>query len=216
MAGPTPALRPAGLLVIVAGPLGVVLAGGKSSRMGTDKALVEVAGIPMIAWVVTALESVSSGILVAGREGRMVGYECVPDRDSEAGSVAGPLAGLVTVIERVQPPQSLVVVAVDHPFVKRATLGALVERFDGGRVVVPIADGVRQVTVAVYPASIRREAEAQLVDGGSLQTLLDEVEVDEVDEEEWRRWGEDGRSWFGVDKPDDVAAGLTSFGLPIE
>ena len=194
--------------------MGVVLAGGASSRMGADKALVLVAGVPMIAWVVTALESVTAdGILISGREGRMVGYECVPDRYPE---FSGPLAGLATIMEWAEPVQPLVVVAVDHPFVRAATLAALVDRLDGVRAVVPVADGIRQVTVAVYPPSILDEARSALKQGGSLQTLLDEVPVDEVSPDEWREWGEDGRSWFSVDTVDAATAGLASYGLPFE
>lgn len=196
------------------GPTGVVLAGGSSSRMGTDKALVEVAGVPMIAWVVTALESACGNIFISGRQGRMVGYECVPDAPS---AIAGPLAGLVTIMNRVESSEpGLVAVAVDHPFVRRATLERLVDHYDGTRVVTPVADEVRQVTVAVYPPSIRAVAQEVLEEGGSLQTLLDHVEVQEVSEEEWRQWGEDGRSWFSVDSADAVTTGLASYGLPFE
>ena len=193
--------------------MGVVLAGGASSRMGTDKAFVEVAGSPMISWVLTALEKVTTGgILISGREGTMLSYECVPDQDPGR---AGPLSGLVTVMDRTEPSQPLVVVAVDHPYVRRATLESLVARFDGERVVVPLADGTRQVTVAVYPP-LADQAKEALADGGSLQTLVDSVAVDEVGEEAWRHWGEDGRSWFSVDTPDAVATGLESYGLPVE
>ncbi len=192
----------------------MVFAGGSSSRMGTDKALVEVAGVPMIAWVVTALESACGNIIISGRQGRMVGYECVPDDPSD---VAGPLAGLVTIVNRIESSElGLVAVAVDHPFVRRATLERLVERYDGTKVVVPVADDIRQVTVAVYPPSIGSVAQEVLGDGGSLQTLLDRAEVDEVFESEWRQWGEDGRSWFSVDSSAAVSAGLASYGLPFE
>ena len=44
-------------------PIGVMLAGGASSRMGTDKATVEVAGRPMSAWVLDALSAVCEDVL---------------------------------------------------------------------------------------------------------------------------------------------------------
>ncbi len=194
--------------------IGVVLAGGASSRMGTDKALVEVAGVPMIAWVVTALERVATaGLLISGREGRMVGYECVPDKHK---GFSGPLAGVATVMARAEASQPLVVVGVDHPFVRGPTLQSLVARFDGERVVVPVAAEIRQVTVALYPPSLAEHALTTLNQGGSLQSLLDAVPVDAVPESEWREWGEDGRSWFSVDSAEAVAAGLAAYRLPLE
>ncbi|MEE9228776.1 MAG: molybdenum cofactor guanylyltransferase [Acidimicrobiia bacterium] len=194
--------------------IGVVLAGGASRRMGTDKALVEVAGVPMISRVATALEQAAEGgILISGREGRMLGYECVPDQQT---GFAGPLVGVATVMERAEPSQALVVVGVDHPFVRGPTLRSLAARFDGERVVVPVADDVRQVTVAIYPASLAGQSQATLKEGGSLQTLLDAVPVDEVAEADWREWGEDGRSWFGADTVEAVAAGLAAYGSPLQ
>jgi molybdopterin-guanine dinucleotide biosynthesis protein A len=194
--------------------IGVVLAGGASRRMGTDKALVEVAGVPMISRVAAALEQVvGGGILVSGREGRMLGYECVPDRQP---GFSGPLVGVATVMERAEPSQALVVVGVDHPFVRGQTLRSLAARFDGERVVVPVADDVRQVTVAIYPASLAGQSQATLEEGGSLQTLLDAVPVDEVAEADWREWGEDGRSWFGADTVEAVATGLAAYGSPLQ
>lgn len=193
-------------------PIGVVLAGGASSRMGADKAFVEVADVPMISWVVRALEQVvAGGILISGREGTVLGYPGIPDR---YGDHAGPLAGLATILERAQPTQSLVVVAVDHPFVRTETLQGLVRRFDGSRAVVPVADGIRQVTVAVYAGSLAGTAAAAVADGGSLQSLLDHVGVDEVAAADWQEWGEDGRSWFSVDSVEAVADGLEAFGPP--
>ena len=59
--------------------VGVVFAGGFSSRMGTDKALVEVSGRPMIEWVADALSAVCDSVVVAGREGHLAGYRCIPD-----------------------------------------------------------------------------------------------------------------------------------------
>jgi molybdopterin-guanine dinucleotide biosynthesis protein A len=69
--------------------LGAVLAGGRSSRFGSDKASALIDGRPMLEWVVDALEPQVDGILVCGRE--LPGRSCVADRPSPD---LGPLGGL--------------------------------------------------------------------------------------------------------------------------
>lgn len=184
--------------------LGIVLAGGTSSRMGSDKALLEIEGRPMVEWVASGLSTVCESVLIAGREGHLAGYLCVEDMWP---GVHGPLAGLTTALgldERV------IVVGVDQPFVRAATLERLAA--DPGTV-VPF-DVRRQVTCAAYAPGLRADAEHEAERGGSIQSLLDRVPFRQVDEGEWRSWGEDGRSWFSVDTPEDLADGLRKYGTP--
>lgn len=193
-----------------AGPAGVILAGGASSRMGTDKALVEIGGVPMVERVGAALEQVATGgVYVQGRSGTLAGYRCVPD---DTPGRRGPLSGLATALRQLPAEAPLVAVGVDHPFVRADTLRGLVDRFDPVAAVVPIASGVRQVTVAVYGAGLDDLARRTLEAGGSLQDMLDGGSFIAVKEHEWRSWGEDGRSWFSVDSPADIDEGLARFG----
>lgn len=189
-------------------PLGVVLAGGSSRRMGRDKAEVELAGRSMGRWVVAALSAVCPEVVAAGRE-RLGELPGVPDA---VGGQAGPLAGLVGVAQR-HPDRPLLLVAVDQPWVRTETLRRL-SGLLGDRPVAPVADGVRQTTCAAYPAGLGELARKELEAGGSLQSLLDRTSFDPVVEEEWRRWGEDGRSWFSADTPVRLAEGLARFGAP--
>ena len=51
------------------------------------------------------------------------------------------------------------------------------------------------------------DAEADL----SILTILDRVDTTTVEPEEWRSWGEDGRSWFSVDTPEALQLGLSRY-----
>ncbi len=194
--------------------LGAVLAGGSSSRMGADKALVVVAGRPMIEWVAAALGEVAAGVVVAGRSETMFGLKGVPD---PVHGPVGPLAGVAAALAEASAvgADAVLAVAVDQPFVRHPTLTRLAERFNG-QAVVPEDTGVRQVTCAVYPAAWRAEAVVELEAGGSLQTLLDRMEHDLVPEDEWAGWGEDGASWFSVDDAEALEVGLARFGSVLE
>ncbi len=184
--------------------LGVVVAGGSGPRLGRDKALVLLEGRPLIAWVVDALEAVCPRVLVAGRvsgwEGRR-GLEDLP-------GVRGPLAGLAAALRE---GEEVLLLAVDQPWAKSSTLAALGQI---GGTAVPVADGVRQVTCALYSPSLASIAAAVTAQGGSLQSMLDQAPITEVGPAEWGSWDEDGRSWFSVDTPADLRRGRKLFGTP--
>jgi molybdopterin-guanine dinucleotide biosynthesis protein A len=180
--------------------IGVVLAGGAGKRMGQDKAEVVVADRPMISWVIGALEPVVNRMIISGRTGGWHGHPGLADPEG----VAGPLAGLAAGLRLGEP---VLLVAVDQPWVRTETLAKLATV---GETVVPVHDELRQVTCAVYyPVILNSVSQA-----GSLQGLMDLAPPLEVTEPVWRSWGEDGRSWFSVDRPEDVATGLERYGVP--
>jgi len=184
--------------------LGAVLAGGRSTRMGQDKADVLVQGSTMLEMVATAVRPVSDQLIVLGPDRE--GWDCWPD----SFHAQGPLAGVATALARTDKDH-VVLVAVDHPFVTTNTLRHLVEMADG-LPIVPVDDhGVRQVTCAVYPKTIADAASQEAIGGGSVQSLLDRVSFTAVTSESWRVWGEDGRSWFSADDPESLSAGLSHF-----
>ena len=69
--------------------VGVVLAGGRSQRMGRDKALLEYRGVSLLAHQVGMLSAVCEQVVVSGD---YPGFDCVPDADSGTGPLAGQLA----------------------------------------------------------------------------------------------------------------------------
>jgi molybdopterin-guanine dinucleotide biosynthesis protein A len=169
--------------------------------MGTDKAKVDVGGVPMIEKVSDALAQASQDVVILGRE--YTGFANWPDQVD----AKGPLSGIATALNRSSSDRVLVV-AVDHPFVDPNTLSQMVQ-LETNLAVVPVdEDGIRQVTCAIYPVSIAEAALEEANANGSIQSLLDRVSFEPVPSEIWRSWGEDGRSWFSADTPDDLARGL--------
>jgi len=166
--------------------------------MGRDKASVLVAGTSMLKRVEIALTPVVDRIVILGPDRE--GWECWPD----SVHAEGPLAGIATALSRTAT-ERIVVVAVDHPFVRSDFLRRIVA-IESELPVVPVDEtGVRQVTCAVYPVSIAAAAVEEAAGGGSIQTLLDRVSFRPVAPDEWRGWGEDGRSWFSIDSDSALA-----------
>ncbi len=187
--------------------LGCILAGGRGSRMGGDKADVEISGSTLLERMASIMAPVVDRVVVLGPE--RDGWECWPD---EVGA-AGPLAGITTALTRMGRGRALVV-AVDQPFARTDTLRRLAE-VESDLPVVPVDhSGTRQVTCAVYPSTVATEAREEANSGGSVQSLLDRVSFTAVTPQVWETWGEDGRSWFSVDTPASLAEGTARFTAP--
>src|SRR5918993_4259845 len=102
-----------------------VLAGGEGSRMGRPKAELQVAGVPILRHLLRRFDWPGPTLLVTapGRE-RPTGHEAFTREVSDPSPGHGPLRGILTAIEHARTP-SLVVVAVDMPFVARDQLAWL-------------------------------------------------------------------------------------------
>lgn len=182
--------------------VGAILIGGASRRMGSDKAQIEVAGVPMVRRVARVLEESGLDVVTAGGPDRIDGYPNLPDPPD----MRGPLAGLTAALENSEG-RPVILVAVDQPFVRSATLKRLLS-FQTHDVVVPIDDEYPQVTCALYRATclpaIRRIATVN--QEASIRDLLGFVNVRRIEPIEWSGWGEDGRSWRSIDTPQDLQA----------
>ena len=145
---------------------GAVLAGGKSARMGRDKATLLVGGETLLArqlrllaeagcaerLVSVAADAVLPAVMPKPGQPRVL-------RDRLVG--AGPLAGLGSVL--VEASHSLVlVIAVDMPALTAVFLRGLAAEATADVGVVPLRDGRYEPLVAVYPRAALGEASARL------------------------------------------------------
>jgi molybdopterin-guanine dinucleotide biosynthesis protein A len=99
--------------------IGVVLAGGLSSRMGSDKALLPFQGRTLLQHQVELLSPLCMRVLVSGY---YVGFDCVPDITERC----GPLGGIYSVAKQF-PNTALLVIPVDMPQLTQTQLHTLLE-----------------------------------------------------------------------------------------
>ena len=128
----------------------VILAGGESRRMGSDKAWIAVGGQPLIAQTVaTARESGVEDIFISGRAGQdYSALRCPVLLDLEPGF--GPLGGIERALHAARLPLVLVL-AVDMPNMTAAFLRKLMSRCDALTGAVPKLNGEIEPLAAVYP-----------------------------------------------------------------
>ena len=187
--------------------MGVVLAGGVSTRMGEDKALVTIGGRPMSQWVADGMTAVFESTVVIGRTGTLAGLDAYPDQGNPH---LGPLSGLTTALTMFGAP--IVMVAVDQPLVRTETLKQLAQLAGAGHTAVCI-DEIAQVTCAAYGIACREAAATQLANDGSILRMLTDAPHLRIEPDAWSAWGEDGRSWFSMDSPADIVEAEQRFRL---
>lgn len=139
----------------------VLLVGGRSSRMGSDKAFLDWHGQPLWRHQQQTLRRTHPDRIYLSvsqaNASRFSGEELLVDDVADA----GPLAGLCTALRAMETPL-LLVLAVDLPFVSAATLDLLLEPCTEGCGCVPVLADQRQPTAAVYPRELQALAERRL------------------------------------------------------
>lgn len=142
---------------------GFVLAGGKSSRMGMNKALLTLNDCTLIERTKSILEQVCEQVFIAGSS-RLYGTfgDCFEDLYRDC----GPLAGIHAALLNSPTPYSLIT-AVDTPFIGAEFLQYMVERALGSSamVTVPRVGGTVQPLCAVFSSNFLPIAEAALKSG---------------------------------------------------
>jgi molybdopterin-guanine dinucleotide biosynthesis protein A len=147
-------------------PPGLVLAGGKSSRMGTDKAFLTIGGDTILGHVVRRLLPQVSEITLNAPIGfpDPLGLRLLPDLvPGQIGPLAGVLAGLRDVQARGLQATHLLTVPSDSPFVPADLARRLKADADDPDAIVIAASGGRDHPVfGLWPVSITSDLETWL------------------------------------------------------
>lgn len=181
-----------------------VMAGGRSRRMGRDKAWIEFEGRPLIARVIDVLREVADEVIIVANEARYeeLGVRVVADRFPEGGA----LGGIATGVGAAQHDLVLVA-ACDMPFTSAAVWRSLVERADGSDAVVPMIAGEYETLHALYTKRCLPAMESALASSRMrVISFFPEVRVSEVGEDELRAVDPDLRSFTNVNTPEELAA----------
>jgi molybdopterin-guanine dinucleotide biosynthesis protein A/molybdopterin converting factor small subunit len=182
----------------------VVLAGGRSSRMGTSKALLPFDGEALIVHVVAMLRRLFHDIVVVaspGQELPAMPVTLVRDEVAYQGPVGGICYGL-----RAARSDVAFVTSCDSAFLNADLIAELVSRIPGHDVVVPHWQGRFQPLHAVYRTSVWPLLEEQLARGELRPiSLFDKVRTRRIEEDEVRRIDPEGWSFFNMNTPAEYA-----------
>lgn len=188
----------------VGGIAAFVLAGGHSSRMGRDKAFLELAGRALIQRAVDLAGTVSGEVQIVGERAKFL--EIGPTiEDLFPGG--GPLAGIHAALSRTHHDLNLVL-AVDLPFVTPEFLRYLLSQASqtSALVSLPRADGRWQPLCAIYRKEFGELAQRALAKKKNrIDALFSPQETRELGEAELLRMGFDVGMFRNLNTPEDFA-----------
>ncbi len=199
------------------GVRGIVLVGGRSRRMGRDKATLEVDGRTMVQRAVDALVAagVSEIVLVGPPSGDLppvaaaVPVEQHRDEVEGEGPLRGILAGLAGLAGLQGAPSAVaVVVGCDMPYLQPPLLALLARRaVEASRPVLPRHRGQPEGLCSAWPAVAAEGIRARLAAGDrAVVTVAEALDAVYLDPDDYAEADPTGRSFINVNTPDDLAA----------
>ena len=188
---------------------GIVLAGGGSSRFGSDKLLARYHGSSLLHRAIERVGEVSDDVVVvmspaAADPAMPAGARVVRDSSEGEGPLAGLHAGLLAAVRS----DLAMVVGGDMPDLQPAVLHAMVGALHDGpgdAAALATADGRSPLPIALrtWPAA---DAVHTLLHAGRrrLGDVLDVLDTVVIDETTWIAMDPGRRSLFDVDRPEDL------------
>lgn len=180
-----------------------IMAGGKSSRMGTDKSFVLVNGRPLIEGVIEAVAGLGTETLLITNKPDayaqfnlpMVG-DVYPDH--------GSLGGIFTAVHAAAHPHTLVV-ACDMPWLNRPLLEYMISLRQTADIIVPRWEKYPEPLHAIYSKACLDPIEAKLkAQQLKITGFFGQVDVRFVAREEIERFDRNGRSFANINSPEDL------------
>jgi molybdopterin-guanine dinucleotide biosynthesis protein A len=176
---------------------GIILAGGRSRRMGRDKAGLRLREETLLEQTVRVLRAVAEDVVVVGGDRPGAVADEVPRQ--------GPIGGIATGLRHIHQPYA-VAAACDHPFLSARVLRYLADLIRGYDAVVPVDDHIHPLH-AVYARSILPLLETRIERGErAMKSALAELRVRWVEVKELRAIDPTGRSLMGVNTPEEWEA----------
>ena len=179
-----------------------VLAGGKSSRMGQDKAFLQLGGCSLLARTLELARKVTPNSCIVGSAAKFAVFAPVVE---DLYPECGPLAGIHAALTRTSTDLNLVL-AVDLPFLEASFLNYLIcqGHETSAAAVVPRAGGSLQPLCAVYRRRFAEIAERSLRAGrNKIDPLFAEVQARVIEPAELQRSGFMETMFRNLNTPND-------------
>lgn len=192
----------------------IILVGGRSSRFGRDKSLLDVGGASALLRVVGAVQPLVDEVLLVGGSPRFeaTGLRWVADDVTEGGPLGGLVSGL-----RALEADACFALACDTPLLSTSLLACLRDVWAAQRdvqVVVPRLSAGLEPLVAIYGRAARSALEEALKRGErALHRVLARMRVCEVSESTLREVDPELDGFLNINTPADLERVLACIAL---
>jgi molybdenum cofactor guanylyltransferase len=183
---------------------GVILVGGKSRRMGQDKAFLVVEGLPVIERIVRTMQGCFKDLLLVGdRPERFEQYGLSVLPDSYPGSSLG---GLYTGLQHAETDR-IFVTSCDIPFSNPDLIQFICTDAKPYDAVIPATQGGLEPLFALYHKACLPAMQAALEAGNfRITAVLQQLKIKTIAPEQLGQLDADGRSLLNINTPDEYAA----------
>jgi molybdopterin-guanine dinucleotide biosynthesis protein A len=184
-----------------------ILSGGKSSRIGRNKSLLEIDGKPLIQRLTELLDSIFPEVLISSNEpelydflGKKIVKDIYPGR--------GPLSGIHSALSTTVSEKNFII-GCDLPFISIELINYLTSYQSDVQILLLRADERVQPLCGIYSKSILQEVEKLLVESanpelklkGSIFELMSRVQTEIIDVTKSNFYHPD--LFFNVNTPED-------------
>jgi len=181
--------------------LGVILAGGRGTRLGRAKPVAPLGGRALLEHPLAALQAAELETVVVAKADTPLPPVAAPVW-SEPDEPVHPLLGIVTALERADG-RAILACACDLPFVTPELVGWLAEMDEP--LVLPESGGRLHPLFGRYAGSLAAPLREALARRAPLQETVAALDARIVGEDELRPFGDPGRLLFNVNTPADLA-----------
>ena len=181
-----------------------ILAGGKSTRMGADKAFVRLGGRTLLARALDIARSITPDVRIVGDPKKFAAFAPTVE---DVFPNCGPLGGIHAAL-RSSPTDVNLILAVDVPFVSSALLQHLIERASNSGAMVTVAQtgGGYQPLCAVYRRNFADVAEKALQEGRyKIDTLFAASSTQTIAERDLEAAGFSAKMFRNLNTPQELA-----------
>lgn len=199
---------------------GIILAGGHSRRMGTDKAMLPFGPELLLQRIVRIVRQAASPVIVVAQQSRTLPtlppeVVAVCDENPDRGPLEGAAAGLRVLQKSFTRTQAAFITGCDAPLLTATYIEHIVGLLDTKHdAVVPVHDKIPQPLTGVYRTKILPIVDQLLTSNRlSLRDLLDRIPVHFVPAEELRQVDPDLLSLRNLNTPADYHAALATAGF---
>lgn len=161
----------------------IILAGGQSKRMGTDKALLEIDGKTLLERAINLCKSFSSELLISSNHlaHTTFGFPVIEDKIKNC----GPMGGIYSCLKHSSNDWNFVM-SVDTPFIQKGFIEFLKEETLNFEVVVPVHESKKEPLIAFYHKNALPQIRTRIETGNyKLHFLLQQLNTNFVESGEW-------------------------------
>ena len=182
---------------------GIILAGGKSKRMGTDKAFIKLNGKTLLEHSIELIQPFCNSLLISSNNlaHEKFGYKIIPDKIPNC----GPIGGVYSCLKKSEPEWNFVI-SVDSAFVEPEFIKFLISEiseiseFDA---VVPIHTKGKEPLIALYHKNCLVEIEKMIHSGNyKMHNLINSINTKWIDLQNWVN--KYPRLFHNLNRPEDL------------